>query len=292
MIRSMTGFAEKGFHSPALRVKWSIKSLNHRFFDWTYKGAAIGGLEQRLRALCQERVQRGRLEVGCDLTSLSKASWEVLINEGLLERVTASLARVSRRIGGGTTLSLESLFRIPQLVEVRRKDLTPDETGFLAETFLKTLDLVLKAREREGLRTWRQLRVHIRTIERSAGRIERLVKSQPALIQKRIKSRIKEFKLESSVSEGKISEEAAYLAQRYDMAEEVLRLKSHSEAIRAALDPRQKGPVGRTLDFLAQELYREANTVNSKSQDIEIIRESLVIKGEIESIRQHVQNIE
>lgn len=292
MIRSMTGFAEKGFHSPSLRVKWSIKSLNHRFFDWTYKGAAIGHVEQRLRALCQERVQRGRIEVGLDLTSLSKASWEVLINEGLLENVLASLARISRRVGTGTALSLETLFRIPQLVEVRRKDFGAADAAFLESSFLKTLELVLKEREREGLATWRQLRVHIRTIEKSAGRIERLVKAQPALIQKRIKSRVKEFKLESSVSEGKISEEAAYLAQRYDMAEEVLRLKSHSEAIRLALEPKQAGPVGRTLDFLAQELYREANTVNSKSQDIEIIRESLIIKGEIESIRQHVQNIE
>jgi len=292
MIRSMTGFAEKGFHAPFLRAKWTIKSLNHRFFDWTYKGAAIGYVEQRLRVLCQERVRRGRIEVGLDLTSLSKASWEVLINEGLLEKVLASMARITRRTGTGASLSLETLFRIPQLVEINRKDLTAEETSFLETSFLKTLDLVLKSREREGLATRRQLDIHIRTIERSVRRIERLVRAQPALIQERIKSRVKEFKLESAVSEGKISEEAAYLAQRYDMAEEVLRLKSHSQAIRRALASKQDDPVGRTLDFLAQELYREANTVNSKSQDIEIIRESLVIKGEIESIRQHVQNIE
>jgi uncharacterized protein (TIGR00255 family) len=292
MIRSMTGFAEKGFHSPFLRAKWTIKSLNHRFFDWIYKGAAIGGVEQRLRVLCQERVRRGRIEVGLDLTSLSKASWEVLINEGLLEKVLASMARITRRTGTGASLSLETLFRIPQLVEVQRKDLTAAETSFLETSFLRTLDLVLKSREREGLATRRQLDIHIRTTERSVRRIERLVRAQPALIQERIKSRVKEFKLESAVSEGKISEEAAYLAQRYDMAEEVLRLKSHSQAIRRALSSKQDDPVGRTLDFLAQELYREANTVNSKSQDIEIIRESLVIKGEIESIRQHVQNIE
>lgn len=292
MIRSMTGFAEKGFHSPFLRAKWTIKSLNHRFFDWIYKGAAIGGVEHRLRVLCQERVRRGRIEVGLDLTSLSKASWEVLINEGLLEKVLASMARITRRTGTGASLSLETLFRIPQLVEVQRKDLTAAETSFLETSFLRTLDLVIKSREREGLATRRQLDIHIRTIERSVRRIERLVRAQPALIQERIKSRVKEFKLESAVSEGKISEEAAYLAQRYDMAEEVLRLKSHSQAIRRALSSKQDDPVGRTLDFLAQELYREANTVNSKSQDIEIIRESLVIKGEIESIRQHVQNIE
>jgi uncharacterized protein (TIGR00255 family) len=292
MILSMTGFAERDFHSPSLRARWSIKSLNHRFFEWTYTGAPLGGVEQRLRVLCQERVRRGRIEVGLDLTSLSKASWEVLINEGLLEKVLASMARITRRIGAGASLSLETLFRIPQLVEIRRKDLSAEETAFLERSFLRTLDLVLKSREREGLTTGRQLSVHIRTIERSVRRIERLVKAQPALIQERIKSRIKEFKLESAVSEGKISEEAAYLAQRYDMAEEVLRLKSHSEAIRLALSSKQSDPVGRTLDFLAQELYREANTINSKSQNIEIIRESLVIKGEIESIRQHAQNIE
>ena len=89
-----------------------------------------------------------------------------------------------------------------------------------------------------------------------------------------------------------MAEESAYLAQRYDLAEEIVRLKSHLAALKELLSPKVKDPVGKNLDFIAQELYREANTSNSKSQDIEIIKESLFVKGEIESIRQQVQNIE
>jgi len=89
-----------------------------------------------------------------------------------------------------------------------------------------------------------------------------------------------------------MAEEAAYLAQRYDLSEEILRLESHLGSFKNLLSPKNEEPSGKMLDFVAQELYREANTINSKSQDIEITKASLAIKGEVETIRQHVQNIE
>jgi len=292
MIQGMTGFAERNFTSPSLRLKIGIKTLNHRYFDWSYKGVPIGEAEGRLRALCQKRVRRGRVEVYVDLVSLSPESWDFTLNEGLLEKVLASLDRVSRRTGRRLEISLDGLFRVPQLVDVGRKALGPKEMVFIERSFSRTLDDVLALRQREGRETARQLRVHLAAVRRFVARAEARFKRQPALLKAKIKKRLADLNGGGTLSEGKLAEEASFLAQRYDLAEEIGRLKNHLDSFEELLAPKRGEPVGRQLDFLAQELNREANTLASKSQDIRITRESLAIKNELESIRQHVQNIE
>jgi uncharacterized protein (TIGR00255 family) len=292
MILGMTGFAEKAFASPALRLKISVKTLNHRFFDWSYKGAALGEAENRLRTICQKRVHRGRVEVYLDAAPLGPESWDFRLNEGLLEKILSSLAPVARRTGLRLDVSLDSLFRIPQLVEVGRRALDPAETAFIERSFARTLDDVMALRRREGRETARQLRVHIAAVRRFVARAEAQFKRQPALLKAKIRKRLADLNGGAAVSEGKLAEEASFLTQRYDLAEEIGRLKTHLDSFEAFLSPKVGEPVGRQLDFLAQELNREANTLASKAQDIRITRASLAIKNELESIRQHVQNIE
>jgi len=292
MILGMTGFAERDFSSPSLRLKISIKTLNHRFFDWSYKGAPLGEAEARLRALCQKRIRRGRVEVYIDLIPLGPEGWDFTLNEGLLEKILASLDRVSRRTAMRLEISLDSLFRVPQLVEVGRKAPGPKDMPFIERSFSRTLDDVVALRAREGRETARLLRIHIAAARRFAARAEKQFKRQPALLKARIKKRLADLSGGTPVSQGKLAEEASFLAQRYDLAEEIGRLKTHLDSFEEFLAPKGGEPVGRQLDFLAQELNREANTLASKSQDIAITRESLAIKNELESIRQHVQNIE
>jgi uncharacterized protein (TIGR00255 family) len=292
MILGMTGFAEKDFSSSTLRLKISIKTLNHRFFDWSYKGAPIGEAESRLRVLCQKRIRRGRVEVFLELVPLRPECWDFHLNEGLLEKILASLDRVSRRTGRRLEISLDSLFRVPQLVEVNRRALGPKEAALIERSFSRTLDGVLALRRREGLETARQLRAHLAAVRRFVSRAEDRFKRQPALLKAKLKKRLSDLNAGAPVPEGKLAEEASFLAQRYDLAEEIGRLKNHLNSFEAFLSPKVGEPVGRQLDFLAQELNREANTLASKSQDIRITRESLAIKNELESIRQHVQNIE
>lgn len=292
MILGMTGFAEKAFASPALRLKISVKTLNHRFFDWSYKGAPLGETENRLRTICQKRIRRGRVEVYVDVTPLGPESWDFVLNEGLLEKILTSLAPVTRRTGLRIDLSLDSLFRIPQLVEVGRKAFGPGEASFIERSFARTLDDVLVLRRREGQETARQLRTHLAAVRRFVARAEAQFKRQPARLKAKIRRRLTDLNAGAPVPEVKLAEEASFLAQRYDLAEEIGRLKTHLDSFEAFLSPKVVEPVGRQLDFLAQELNREANTLASKSQDIRITRESLAIKNELESIRQHVQNIE
>ncbi len=292
MIQSMTGFAERSYASRTLRAKVSIKSLNHRFFDWICKGAPDGEVEGRLRTLCQQRISRGRVEVSLDLDFPDAGSWDLRINEGLLEKVLASMRRVSGKVGQDLVFSADSLFRIPQLVELRRKDLGPAEAGFLERAFLRTLDDVIRTRKAEGVKTAAQIRVHVRNVGRAVGRVEKLMKRQPRLVKQRLSQKVKELNGAAPQNRERLTEEVAYLTQRYDVAEEIQRLKSHlGTALKLVAAPKGE-PAGKMLDFLAQELTREANTLNSKSQDIGITKEGLLIKGEIESIRQQVQNLE
>ena len=291
-MRSMTGFGERRVTAPGFRAKISIKSLNHRYFDWNYKGAPLGELENRLRALAQRKLLRGRIEAAVDLDFLNPSSWEVLINEALLEKVLVTMEKVSRRMGKSVGLSVDSLFRIPQAIEVRRKPLSREMRSFLEQAFDETLDQVLRERRREGRETTRRVRRHLRVMKQSLRRIDNLAGKQPRLIRARLTERLKEINGDLPLEEERIASEVAYLLQKADIAEEIMRLRSHIGSFELWLGEERKEPVGKMLDFLSQEIVREANTVSSKSQDIVITKESLVIKSEVESIRQHIQNME
>jgi len=292
MIHGMTGFAEKSFTSGSLRLKISVKTLNHRFFDWSYKGAPLGEAENRLRTACQKKIIRGRVEVYVEMTSLSPASWTFIVNEGLLEKILSSLDRVSRKTGRPMEISLDGIFRVPQLVELSRKALSPEEIRFLERSFLRTIDDVVRLRQKEGRETARAMLVHVRTIRAAVARIEARYRRQPTRLEAKLKKRIRGLKGNAAVSEGRLAEEASILTQRYDLGEEIARLKTHLDTLKVLVSRRATEPVGKQLDFLAQELHREANTLGSKSQDIHITKESMGIRNEIETIRQHVQNIE
>lgn len=292
MIQSMTGFAEKRSDSKTLSVKFSVRSLNHRFLDWNYRGAQIGEVENSLRTVLQKRFQRGRFEVFLELIYLDPSAWQLRINEELLRKILSSVEKLSSRMNKSVSFSVDRVFNLPQVMELKRKDFSAEEVAFLERNFERILDEVLKMRKREGREIARDIRDSLDNIKQAVNWIERMAGKQPVLICEKLKKRMKEISHESPLSEEKLAQEAAYLAQRYDLAEEVTRLKSHIDYALELLSPKRMEPVGRKLDFIAQELFREVNTINSKSQDIEITKKALAIKGEVESIRQQVQNVE
>lgn len=291
MIRSMTGFAERNFSSPGLRVKIFIKTLNHRFFDWVYKGSSLGQLENQLRAACQKKIMRGRVEVMLEIDYLSVESWDFSVNRALLEKIVAELKSLSKKVDVPFSLSLEHLLRVPQLVNINQKELSREDKRFILESFVKTVDDIVRQREREGREIARHLHQHLARITRSVNEIERIYSRQPAELKIKLKKKLQDLN-HNNLSEERLSEEVAYLMQRFDLAEEINRLKSHLQGFCQLITPEVEEPVGKNLDFLAQELSREANTLNSKAQDLRIIDRCLKIKNEIESIRQQVQNLE
>jgi uncharacterized protein (TIGR00255 family) len=291
MIQSMTGFAEKRFYSKGLSAVIRVKSLNHRFLDWSYRGVEIGDIENRLRAMTQRKLHRGRIEASLELNFLDSSNWSLQVNEALLRKIFSSLERISSRMKRSINLSVESIFNLPHVVELRRKSFSEEQAAFLEKSFERTLEEVLRMRKREGREIGKEVERHLKKIKQMVDRVEVLHRKQPLLIKNRMRQRLKELS-EEPLREDKLAEEAAFLAQRYDLHEEVARLKSHLDYAFELLFSRSEESIGKKLDFVLQELYREANTINSKSQEIRITKESLAIKAEVESIRQQVQNIE
>lgn len=292
MMNSMTGFSEKCFNSPSLALKISIRTLNHRFFDWNYRGFPLKELENRLRSLCQKKIHRGRVDITFDIDFQNSSKWEIQINQDLLEQILSILDQATRKILRNASLSIDNLFNIPHVVEMRRKNLTEKEALFLERSFVKTLEELVRVRKREGAELMKEIKSHTQKISQSIKSLEKLVKKQPALMQKKMQERISDLSENIPLSEGRIVEEAAFLAQKYDLSEEMARLRSHLQYFRELSASRGREPVGRQMDFLTQELFRETNTISSKSQDIAITQECLAIKSELEGIRQQIQNIE
>jgi uncharacterized protein (TIGR00255 family) len=288
----MTGYAEKTFLHKTFSIKISIRTLNHRFLDWNYRGAPLGAVEDKLRSLCQQKLHRGRVEVLVDVNFFSSEMWDFRINQDLLNKILSSLDKAAVVAHKNVTFSLENLLNTPHVVQFRRKDFTKEDSRFLEQSFEKTLNLLIKERAREGGEIKRQLRVHAQNIRTLVNQIAKQAKKQPFLIKQKLMERLEDLSHDSSFSESKLAEEASLLAQRYDLTEEIARLKSHIMYLKEQIDSKDPEPVGKKLDFLAQELYREANTLNSKAQDIEVVRKSLALKSEVESIRQQLQNIE
>jgi uncharacterized protein (TIGR00255 family) len=230
-MRSMTGYAERNYEAPSLRAKIAVKSLNHRFFDWNYKGAPLGEIEHRLRVLAQKSLQRGRIEVSLDLSVLDPAGWEISINDALLEKILASLEKASRRIGRTTSFSVDNILRIPQVVELRRKDLSAKASAFLECGFAATIQDLLRERRREGRATARQIQRHLREIRRSLRLIEKAARTQPQLLRRKLAERLKEMNGGFLPEQERVEGEAAFLAQKADIAEEILRLQSHLAAL-------------------------------------------------------------
>ena len=293
MMRSMTGYAEGTLVQKAFAVKISIRTLNHRFLDWNYRGAPIGALEDRLRNLCQQKLRRGRIDVLLDAQLFGPEAWEFRINEDLIKKIIDRLERASSRAPKPISFSLENLLNIPHVVEFWRKDLTRTEVQSIEGCFEKTLKRLVKERIREGTDIKNQLKIHARNIASLINSIEKRADRQPRLIKQRLKERLEELDQHSyAFPVSRIEEEASFLAQRYDLTEEIARLKSHMRYFRELLESKDPEPVGKKLDFLAQEMYREANTLNSKAQDIEVVQKSLALKSELESVRQQLQNVE
>jgi len=291
MIRSMTGFAERSFSSRNLTLRISIRSLNHRYLDWSYRGSQIGQVEDMFRSICQDIMHRGRIEVFLELRVLDKSKWHFEINRELLDTILKTLDQASG-MRKDLTFSVDNLFQIPHVVELKRKEFDMEEVEFLKKSFASTLDDLIKTRIREGRAIKKDIQNHLQSMGKIVAEIGKAAARHPTVIRDKLVERMKELNGDNQLDKERLVTEAAYLAQKYDLTEEVERLVSHLSYFRELISPATEELVGKKLDFLAQELYREANTINSKAQNIAIIKNCLELKSLVESIRQQVQNLE
>ena len=300
MIHSMTAFARRDCDTEWGALTWELRSVNHRFLEVSTRlPDDLRSLEPVVREKLAVKLGRGKVECNLRFRASSMMSTEVVVNKELVRRLISAsreiesmLDRPTRNSFGnsfGTDSGVNTLeiLRWPGVSQVVEANLEP-----LHQTALVMLDGTLndliQARAREGARLKEVIELRGIALEGCVAQVRARLPEVKDRWKERLLNRIAEVKLDMEAS--RLEQELVVLAQKMDVDEELERLSGHIQEIRHTLG--QKEPVGRRLDFLMQELNREANTLGSKSVDIETTRASVEMKVLIEQMREQIQNIE
>jgi uncharacterized protein (TIGR00255 family) len=288
MANSMTGFASEESVAGSYRLVWEVRSVNHRYLDVSLRlPDELRALEPRCRELVGVALGRGKVDCTLRLTVIDQAGKSAELSVGVLEELKALEHQIHQRFSDARQLAVGEILRWPGALEERGAELAE-----LAEPAGECLSRALKslgdARQREGDRLLEMLAERCDSIE---SIIAEIVPRLPEA-QKRYRARLLERleRLDVEADPARLEQELALLAQRLDVSEELDRLGSHVSEVRDVLGRNE--PIGRRLDFLMQELNREANTLSSKSQDEVLTKAGVELKVLIEQMREQVQNLE
>jgi uncharacterized protein (TIGR00255 family) len=288
MTKSMTAFAREGVSADVGELVWELRSVNHRFLESHLRlPEELRGLDPAVRERLGARLSRGKLDCTLRYVPSPGAAGTLTVNHRLLEQILKVADSIATRIGEPATPHVIDLLRWPGVLEEPRADMDAVSTAAL-ELLDRALDGLIAAREREGER----LRALIlERCDKLKARVADVRARMPEVlegIRTRILDRLAEVRDE--LDPARLEQELALLAQRLDVDEEMDRLEVHIAEIRKALSG--DGPAGRRLDFLMQELNREANTLGSKSSDAAVTLAGVDMKVLIEQMREQVQNLE
>ncbi|MDR0548965.1 MAG: YicC family protein [Deltaproteobacteria bacterium] len=293
MTKSMTGYGQATgtFQSSSLSVE--LKTLNNRFREiYCRLPFQLTSLEEALKKILAEKIARGRVEITLQLSTPPDELQGFAFNPSKAEAALRLLEKLREETGVTDPISLNHLLALNALDQNPTNAQGPNAASLapLAQSLTQeALADLVAFREREGAAMERDLLTRLEILERILSRIKSLIAPTNAAIFEKLKNRIEEL-IQKAVSPERLAVEAAILADRMDITEEVVRFASHLANFRLALT--EPLPIGRRLEFLLQELNREANTMGSKSQSTPLTDEILAIKFELEKARELAQNIE
>ena len=284
----MTGFAARSLTVAPVNVSIDLRSVNQRFLELHFRLAdELRPLEPQLRELLQQRLGRGKVECRIGLAALPADAQNNGINPAILERLAHWQAEVLQRLPHSAPLSVSEILRWPGAVG--SGDVSPDAlAGAVLAGVRDTLDELVDSRLREGATLRQHILERLAAAEAQVAGLKPLLPALLAAQRDKLAERLREALGEAGHE--RLAQEVALAAQKADVDEELSRLATHFAEVRRVLD--QPGAVGKRLDFLMQELHREANTLGSKSVAVETSRVSLELKVLIEQMREQVQNIE
>ena len=290
---SMTGYGRGQVSASGVRITVELRSVNHRFLDFQIKlPRAWAALEAEVGKQLRDRLQRGRVEAYVKREVLADAAQDaVRIDKALAAQLYAQSCALATELGFDEGLRLGELLRLPGVLEVRELDVAAqEESPLLHRAVDMALDELLEMRAAEGGRLRADLLSRLDHSSTLVSEIRTLAQGQVVVLQSRLQSRVSELLLDHLPDESRIAQEVALLVDKAAVDEELTRLDSHIEQARIFLA--QDDPAGRQLNFLVQEMNREANTCGSKSGLEEISRRVVDLKSEIEKIREQVANLE
>ena len=297
MIRSMTGFGRGDYSDEISKVTVEIRSVNHRYLDIYVKmPRRYSFAEETIKSAIKERLHRGKVEVSVSVDNIGRSDSDVRLDKELAARYYSVLSELkdSFDFGEESRVSLSLLSKMPDVIVTTPA--SEDEEAMITRLLGATanaLDDFCSMREAEGEKLAADLSARADTIQEIRDRIEKRAPEIEKEYAAKFKARVEDILSGVyEVPEERIALEAAIFADKANITEELVRLGSHISQLRKFLQSDGREAVGKKIDFLIQEMNREANTIGSKSNDREITSSMLDLKAEIEKVREQVQNIE
>lgn len=292
MIKSMTGFGRVQETVDGMNVTVELRSVNHRYFEFTAKvPRTYGFLEEKLKTFTNSLVSRGKVECYVAVEQLEESDTTVSVNASLAKGYVDALRQLSEMFDLSAEISAGSLSRYPDVL-VLQKNAADEERIWNAVrvTAEKAIHRFIEMRETEGAKLKADILSRADTILEHVSFVEERSPQTVKEYNEKLKQRMAELLGNTQIDEQRLLTEAAIFADKIAVDEETVRLRSHISQLRTFMEVNE--PIGRKLDFLVQEINREANTIGSKAQDVEIAKRVIAIKAEVEKIREQVQNIE
>lgn len=294
MIKSMTGFGRCEAEINGREITVEVKSVNHRYFEFSCRTPrGYGFLDDKLKSYVNSRVSRGKIDMFVTIGANDEAPSEVTVNHQLVSGYINAMKEISDTYGVENDVTVVSLSRFPDVFTVHKPAEDEEQiTNDVLAVAKTALDSFVAMRETEGEKMKADILSRANTILSIVGEIEERSPQTVAEYEERLLERIKQTleDYEVEIDEQRVLTEVAVFSDKVAVAEETVRLRSHFEQLNKFLEYDE--PVGRKIDFIIQEMNREANTIGSKVQDAVLAHKVVDIKSEIEKIREQVQNIE
>jgi uncharacterized protein (TIGR00255 family) len=292
-MKSMTGYGRGSAEGDHFSVAVDLKTVNNRFLDVHLRlSGELSALEPGIKRQINSRLSRGRVDVTVNLEKTSQTAYE--LNRPLIAGYVHALREMQEEFSIAGDLDINVLARLPGALQPSRDGLSDEVVAGIEKALAAALDELEHMRAQEGEALRREMSERIDRIDTLVPTIENaaagLVDAYRLRLQKRIGELLSRNGQLVEIDPARLAQEVAYLSDRSDVSEEMVRLRSHLAQFREALN--SSGETGKMLDFLLQELNREANTTLSKSTDLSIKEAALAIKAEVEKLREQVQNVE
>jgi len=291
MITSMTGYGRAEAAAGGAKLVVELRSVNHRYSEFSVRlPQELSPLEPRVKQLLQQRIARGSVTAVVSAGGRDDGR-SAAIDTARAAQYLAQLRALKKELGIKGGVDLRTLLALPEVVSYRAETAAPDDGWELLSAALAgALARLEQTRKREGVVLERELRGRLQRMTRTVARIEARARTRPARYRRQLQARVKDIAENCKLDPARLAQEIALFADRVDITEELVRFRSHCAAFAAAL--RQPRPVGRRLDFLLQELNREANTIGSKANDAAVAQLAVGLKEQIEKMREQAQNVE
>lgn len=292
MIKSMTGYGRAQMPVDGMNITVEIKSVNHRYFEFTSRlPRNYGFLDEKLKNFFMGKLARGKMECYVAIEALEEPDTVVSVNHPLVKSYLAAYKELADTYGIENDIKVSDIARVSDVFSLRKEAADEDRIWDAVSVVAQAaLDGFVAMREREGERLRADVLSRLDIILDNVAFIEERSPETVREYNEKLLARLRELLADTHIDEQRILTEAAIFADKIAVAEETVRLRSHVSQFRSFLDSDEA--VGKKMDFLVQELNREANTIGSKAQDVEIARRVVAVKAEIEKIREQIQNIE